>query len=171
MKFLILQSMFISRSVFIGLAGLCYMGFVSSMFALNVDGVDVVPGANLSGKDLSGMNLSGMDLTGVNFQDANLDRANLSYCTLRNAIISNSSCVGTNFDFVVSSGVTGIPSVGFSNYRMTGGIIHKISQTRLLNLELGSDIQNYSTEEEDGITLSGNALQEIVSVTATLQDD
>lgn len=29
----------------------------------------------------------------------------------------------------------------------------------------------FVTEEEDGITLSGNALQEIVSVTATLQDD
>jgi hypothetical protein len=146
MKFLVLRNLLISRFVIIGLSGLSYIGFVLGVFALNVDGVDVVPGANLSGKDLSGLNLTGMDLTGVSFEDANLDGANLSFCKLTNAIISNSSCVGTNFDFVVSKDVTGVPSVGFSNYRMNDGIVYKKSPTRLLNLEIGSSLQNYSTE-------------------------
>ena len=49
---------------------------------MEIDGIEIGPGANLEGKDLANQDLRGSDLTGANLKGANLTDANLTDANL-----------------------------------------------------------------------------------------
>jgi uncharacterized protein YjbI with pentapeptide repeats len=61
-------------------------------FGMQIDGIEIKPGANLSGKKLSGIffNLSAPDLREVNFTNCIIEKCNFSQVNLTGAIFSHS---------------------------------------------------------------------------------